>query len=415
VRTLAKALAPVYMRVSGSWAAHTYFDVEGTTNGVVPEGFRAVLTTEQWDGVISFAKEVDAKLVTSMANTDGAHDETGAWNPTNSMAFLRYTQERGLEIAAAEFMNEPDIANLIGAPAGYTPADYGRDVRIFVQALRETCPNTKFVGPGSAAGGDAPIFDGPPRMEHLSTEELMREADTPPEIFTYHHYYGLSDRGGEGPHHPTADVVLTEEHLAKTERTLNTYRRIHDLYAPGTPYWNTETADAAMGGNTWGPTWLDVPRYVDQLGRLAKLNVTAVMHNTLCASDYGMLDDATHLPRPKYWAAWLWAQFMGTTVYDVHIPLREGLHAYAHSRRNGDGYTLVLINTSRTDATSVELPAGSAAYVLTSTEVRGSTVQCNGSTLAMVDDHTMPQLTAVAAEGDFTLPPISVTYVTVPA
>ena len=68
----------------------------------------------------------------------------------------------------------------------------------------------------------------------------------------------------------------------------------------------TETADAACGGNPWAATFLDTFRYLDQLGRLAKQGVQVVAHNTLAASDYGLLDEHTFAPRPNYWGALLW-------------------------------------------------------------------------------------------------------------
>lgn len=410
IRTLTKALGPAYMRVSGSWASHTYFDIDGV--GAHPEGYDANLTIEQWDGVIDFAKTVDAELVTSMANTEGAHDETGAWNPGNSRRWLQYTREHGLKIAAAEFMNEPDVASLMGAPKGYNAVDYGRDVRIFAKMLREVSPESKFIGPGSAVGGDGATFAVP--IPHIPTRDLMKEANTAPDIFSYHHYYGLSERG-RGMAHQPADRVLTEEYLALTERTLDSYAAIHDEYAPGTPYWNTETGDAAMGGNSWSPTWLDCPRYIDQLGRLARRNVTAVMHNTLCASDYALLDDVTHAPRAKYWAALLWARTMGTMVYDTSIPLREGLHLYAHSRRDGKpGYALVAINTSRDAETVVSLPLAADIYMLTGEALRSQTVLCNGTVLKMVDDHTLPEIAPRrVGAGELTLPPVSITFITI--
>lgn len=409
IRTLAKALGPAYVRVSGSWASHTYFDIDGV--GAHPDGYDANLTVEQWDGVIDFANAVDAELVTSMANTEGAHDETGAWNPENSRRWLQYTREHGLKIAAAEFMNEPDVAGMLGAPKGYSAADYGRDVRIFVQMLREVSPETKFIGPGSAVGGDASMFAIP--IPHIPTRDLMAETNIAPDIFSYHHYYGLSERG-RGLGHQPADRVLTEEYLALTERTLESYKSVHDEFAPGTPYWNTETGDAAMGGNSWSPTWLDCPRYIDQLGRLARRNVTAVMHNTLCASDYALLDDVTHAPRAKYWAALLWAKTMGTTVYDAKVPLREGLHLYAHSRRDGKpGHALVAINTSRDSNTVVSLPSAADVYQLTGASLRGQVVLCNDVPLRMVDDHTLPTITPRAVQaGEFVLPPVSITFMT---
>ena len=83
--------------------------------------------------------------------------------------------------------------------------------------------------------------------------------------------------------------------------------------------WLTETAGAACGGDPWASTFLDTFRYLDQLGRLAKAGVQMVAHNTLAASDYGLLDEKTLRPRPSYWAALLWRRLMGTTVLDAGV------------------------------------------------------------------------------------------------
>jgi hypothetical protein len=48
--------------------------------------------------------------------------------------------------------------------------------------------------------------------------------------------------------------------------------------------------------------------------------VSAIYHNTLAASEYGLLDPTTFAPRPNYWAALLWRRLMGTTVLDAAPP-----------------------------------------------------------------------------------------------
>lgn len=411
IRTLASALGPAYVRVSGSWSAHTYFDDDNSTEGISPDGYHAVLSTEKWDGLIEFAKHVDATLVTSMANTSGAHHADGAWNPANSRALLAYTIAHGLEVAGAEFMNEPDLAPMHGAPDGYTTADYVRDVAIFEQMLREVAPNAQFLGPGAVYSRVR--GKNSPKMPSFSIDDLMVGRAGSPDVFSYHFYYGLSERGG-GYSHVPAERVLTEEYLASAEIALEGFIAVRDDYVPNAPIWLTETADAALGGNTWGPTWLDVPRYIDQLGRVARNGVTSVMHNTLCASDYGMVDSRTHLPRAKYWAAWMWAHVMGTKVFDSGIAIQEGLHAYVHDRRNGPGFAAAIINNSQTSPTTVSVPDGTQAYVLTGPVLRGTQVACNGEVLAMVDDSTMPTVQGVAVAGDVVLPPVSVTFLTIP-
>ena len=119
--------------------------------------------------------------------------------------------------------------------------------------------------------------------------------------------------------------------------------------------WLTETAEAACGGNPWASTFLDTFRYLDQLGRLAKAGVQMVAHNTLAASDYGLLDEKTLRPRPNYWAALLWRRLMGTIVLDAVV--HHGTHLYAHCRRGMRGaVTLLAINTDRTNAATLRLP-----------------------------------------------------------
>ena len=91
LRTLAKALGPAWVRVSGSWATGTYYDFDNHTNGVIPEGYRTVLTKEQWTGVLDFVKECDAKLLVSVANCAGTHAATGKWEPDQLKLLFDYS------------------------------------------------------------------------------------------------------------------------------------------------------------------------------------------------------------------------------------------------------------------------------------------------------------------------------------
>ena len=130
-------------------------------------------------------------------------------------------------------------------------------------------------------------------------------------------------------------------------KTLVFYRNLRDQFASGKPMWVTETADAACGGNPWASTFLDTFRYLDQLGRLAKQGVQVVMHNTLAASDYGLIDQKTLKPRPNYWRALLWRRLMGTTVLDSGVEIAEGRHVYAHCLRGASGGVTLLSSIIR--------------------------------------------------------------------
>ena len=59
LRKLALALAPAYLRVSGTWANTTYFADSDNAPSSPPAGFKAILTRQQWREVIDFAHAVE--------------------------------------------------------------------------------------------------------------------------------------------------------------------------------------------------------------------------------------------------------------------------------------------------------------------------------------------------------------------
>ncbi|MDR3564463.1 MAG: hypothetical protein P4N59_23935, partial [Negativicutes bacterium] len=79
LRKLASALAPSYVRTSGTWANHTYFAESDNAPSTPPEGFKGVLSRQQWKGLVDFSNAVNAPIVTSFATSPGVRDSTGLW------------------------------------------------------------------------------------------------------------------------------------------------------------------------------------------------------------------------------------------------------------------------------------------------------------------------------------------------
>jgi hypothetical protein len=402
LRKLAAALAPAYLRVSGSWANATYFADSDSAPSAPPPGFNGVLSRQQWRRAVDFSRAVGAQIVTSFAVSPGTRDAAGVWLPDQARRFLTYTYAVGGRVAAAEFMNEPNVSMTGGAPAGDNAAAYARDFRIFRSLVKENFPEMLVLGPGTAgeaaSASDMLAATGPGSLDGIS----------------YHHYGALSERcsGTSAP-----EEALSEEWLSRTDLTLAFYRSLRDKFEPGKPIWLTETAEAACGGNQWDATFRDTFRYLDQLGRLAKAGVRVVMHNTLAASDYGLLNERTLAPTPSYWGALLWRRLMGSVVLDPGVPVQAGLHVYAHCQRGTpDGVSLLILNFDRNAPHALTLPVASESYTLDATSMQDATVRLNGLPLRLNSQDNLPRIVGVrTAAGALTFAPASITFLTLPA
>jgi hypothetical protein len=417
LRKLAAALGPAYVRISGTWANNTYFPDADQAPEAPPKGFNGVLTRQQWKGAVDFVRAVDGRLVTSFAMSAGTRDAAGVWTPEQAARFLDYTKSIGGRIALAEFVNEPNLASIGGAPPGYDAAAYGRDFKVFRAFVKKAAPELVILGPGSVAER-ASSDTGASPIRMLKTRDLLAAAGPGVDAFSYHHYGAVSQRCARAgsPMVSAPETALSEEWLSRTDETLAFYTALRDEFEPGKPMWLTETAEAACGGNPWAASFLDTFRYLDQLGRLARQGVQVVAHNTLAASDYALLEESDFTPRPSYWGALLWRRLMGKTVLDSGVPLGAGLHAYAFCLRDAPGgVALLVLNTDRTASQTLSLPAKAERYTLSSADLLSRQVQLNGTELKLAGNDDLPRLAGVAVPaGDLTLAPATITFLAVP-
>ncbi|MBA1204398.1 hypothetical protein G7009_22020 [Pseudomonas capeferrum] len=419
LRAMAQALGPAYMRISGTWANTTYFADTDTPPKDPPQGYGGVLTRQQWLAGIDFSRAVDAPIVTSMPTGVGTRGADGVWKPDQARRWLAFTKAHGGTVAAVEYMNEPTMASMGGAPEGYDAAAFGRDYRVFDAFMRKEYPDTKLLAPGSVGEANADwavAMGGYGNQKVLPAAELAvstGEADA----FSYHHYGAASQRCTAMGHQTSADQALSEDWLGRTDQTLAYYRGVRDKSMPGKPFWNTETADAACGGNPWGGTFLDTFRYLDQLGRLARQEVDVIFHNTLVASDYGLLDENTFEPKPNFWGALLWRRLMGTTVLDTGFVNRAGMHVYAHCLRDvPGGVGMLVLNTDRQKTRSLNLPVASNRYTLAAANLTDKAVSLNGTPLRLGANDALPAMEGSAtAAGELAFEPGSITFLTVPS
>ncbi len=419
LRNLAAALGPVYVRVSGTWENTTYFqNDDGPALQQPPEGFKSVLTRPEWKAVVGFSRAINAKIVTSVAVSDGARDPAGLWTPAQAKSLFDYTRSLGATIAAAEFMNEPTFAILGGAPKGYDAAAFAKDVRVFDAFLRKQSPKTIFLGPGSVGEGVSLLPSGA-AMKLIASEDMLKATGPIFDAFSYHYYGKASKRCGSTL---TLDQALTSDWLDRTDTVEAFYASLRDKYLPGKPMWLTETAEAACGGDPLAGQFVDSFRYLNQLGSLAQKGVQVVMHNTLASSDYGLLTSETYLPRPNYWASVLWNRTMGSIVLNPQpnpmSPNDTGLRFYAQCMKGNHtgGVTLLALNTDPHHSAAISLPNDATRYTLSATSLDSDRIALNGTQLDPAADGTLPAMNGQkVAAGTLQLAPASITFLTLPS
>ncbi len=423
LRKRAKELGPAWIRVSGSWATKTYYDFDGTTGGKAPEGYASVLTKEQWIGVLDFVKAVGGKLLISVSNCAGDHPNGGPLDLTQTKKIFTLSHEYGVDIDAAEFMNEPNMLAMSGAPQGYTAADYVRDQDIFNGWVRKNYPNCLIVGPCSLGEGGMAKVDMKSAgagigsmMKMCTTDDLMNGSQIPLDVFSYHYYNNVSERLGSmmAGMRWLANEAHTDAYLNVAPLNAKTYAPLRDKYVPGGQMWVTESGDAGGGGDTWASTYLDVLRTLNELGSFAAITDGVIFHNTLASSDYGFLQHGSFEPRPNFFAVLLWNTLMGTTVYDCGNPDTEGAHIYCHSRKDGkEGYAYLVINNSLTDTTTVTLPCDAELYTLGGNgDLRSRTMYLNGKPLAISENNEISAMNGKRQKaGSIDLAPGTCTFI----
>ena len=412
---LAKEFGPVWVRVSGTWATKTYYDFDGKG---MPAGYQSSLSRQQWENLINFVDAVGGKLLISVANCEGLHSAQEPWNPSEAEKIFALSKELGHPIDAVEFTNEPNMFQVTGFPAGYTVEHYIRDQELFHNWVKANYPDTILVGPCTVdtmkMGDMSSAGVGAAFGTTCSTDDLLSGAVIMPQVFSYHYYNGVSERGAAMGGHWPYEACLTEQYLEVAGNCARQYVARRDKYVPGGQMWVTESGDAGGGGDTWASTYLDVPRTLNELGEFCTITDGVIFHNTLASSDYGFLDHHDYSPRPNYFAALLWTRLMGQTVFGSGISLQEGAHVYCHNRKDGkDGYAYLVINNSTTEATSVELPQEAEVYVLAGRDgMRSSVMTLNGNDLVLGENDALPALEPVKqAAGAMELAPGSCAFI----
>ncbi|XP_044244062.1 heparanase isoform X2 [Ursus arctos] len=219
---------------------------------------------------------------------------------------------------------------------------------------------------------------------------------------TWHHYY-LNGRIA------TKEDFLNPDVLDTFTSSVQKVFQVVEETRPHKKVWLGETSSAYGGGapllsNTFvaGFMWLD------KLGLSARMGIEVVMRQVLFGAGNYHLVDENFEPLPDYWLSLLFKKLVGTSVFMASVkgPDRNKLRVYLHCTnvnhpryKEGD-LTLYALNlhnvTKRLRLPSHLFDKQVDKYLIKPLGLDGllsKSVQLNGRTLKMVDDHTLPALT----------------------
>ncbi|ERE88253.1 heparanase [Cricetulus griseus] len=298
------------------------------------------------------------------------------WNSSNAQLLLEYCASKGYNISW-ELGNEPN-SFWKKAHIFIDGLQLGEDFVQFRKLLRKSAfKNAKLYGPDV----------GQPRGK---TVKLLRS-------------YYLNGRIATKEDFLSSDVLDT--FISSVQKVLKVTKEMR----PGKKVWLGETSSAYGGGapslsNTFAAGFM----WLDKLGISAQMGIEVVMRQVFFGAGNYHLVDENFEPLPDYWLSLLFKKLVGPQVLMVRVKgldrskLRMYLHCTnTHHPKYQDGdltlYVLNLHNVTK----HVNLPyqlfnKPVDKYLLKPFGPEGllsKSVQLNGETLKIVDDHTLPALT----------------------
>ena len=415
LRNLSRELAPSVLRIGGSDADLTWYDLSDAPVEEPPTADEWVMTRAQWDRLNRFAVDLDFEVAFTLNVGPGARDEARVWQPDNARELIAYTVARGYPVTLWELGNEINAFQAIhGFEWGVSGAEYAVDFAAARALLDEVDPETPLAGPSSAywptVGEPIPVYP-----------EFMAEAGELVDVITWHYYPQQSSRCPLAVLEATPELMLAPERLAEAEIHAEEVERVRDAEAPGTPIWLGESGHAQCGGAVGiSDRFVSGFWWLDQLGRLARRNHQVVVRQTLSGSDYGILDDdGSFTPRPDYWNSVMWRRLMGTRVLAATRADDDAqLLSYAHCARDRAGAVAALLLNVGDEAVTVSfaeaLGERQERYLITTDDLLGRRWELNGEAKEADDSGALPPLDGAQGAGAMFMPATSIAFVVFP-
>ncbi|KAK6174488.1 hypothetical protein SNE40_017755 [Patella caerulea] len=407
--TLAKGLAPCYLRVGGTGADFLIFNrtqerqsKRKTNRDIDPVSLDFSMSVLDWDTLNQFVQQAGWELIFGLNALLRAN---GRWDPTNAIKLLKYTIEKGYKPAAYELGNEPDLYPRINNSV--SPASLVDDFGTLRHTLTSMSPS-----PPLLFGPDTAYVNG------YFQQFLQASKNTTVDAVTWHHYYFAGSSGTVEKYHNISILDSLKPLLIDAVGNCT-------QYAPNKPCWLGETSSSYSGGTTGvsdkyvaGFLWLD------KLGLSALYGLKCVIRQSFYGRNNSLIDVNLN-PNPDYWLTILYQRLVGSPVLNVSQNTDPNVRVYAHCTNtdSGMGYqkgsvTVYLMNLGH-DVVSVDINGGTSQnlYMLSPGDGNGLVspfVKLNGEILMLPNDMELPPLKPFYHEGTIALEALQFGFVVLP-
>ncbi|KAK7093965.1 heparanase-like [Littorina saxatilis] len=395
LHNVARALSPGYLRVGGTTADSTVFNIPASAG-------KTTLTPQNWQKVDQLAKLAGWELIFDL-NVNLRHN--GAWDSTNARSLLRFSSDHGIKVHCFQLGNEVNWFNYnfhYNLPAQRLQQDY--------QILKSLLHEFPQYSASCIVGPDTTSLLNTQTRQYF--EEFMKAEHSHPTLNNIGlHHYSLGNVAFNMNN-------MTDPQLMNTLHTeLQMANSIKHQYAPHTPLWFTETAAGYTTDyiNQYGDGFM----WLDKLGLSAQNGFSTVIRQ---AFFYSLVD--THFnPLPDYYATLLHKRLIQGSVLKVTAGTWDTLRVYAHCANhahNPSGAVTVIILNLQNHGASLTFSQFQGqqmqVYLLTPGDSHGlnsKTVALNGKRLGL-NNGQLPPLNPTTHTGSVAMAARSFGFVVFP-
>lgn len=414
------ALKPGMLRWPAGYDSQTYqFDANKTYVASTSQGSDKSLTPDFIDQYLALCKAVGAAPYIGINALNGSTE-----NAAQLVRYLNVTKKAGVKWF--HIGNEPDVD--VTDTASQTAA-YAAKFLAFRQAMTAVDPTIKLAGAELVTGARVLGVAGQPNW---LAPILDGTKSAPMDAIAWHYYPKDSSQTlATSSAAPSPNNLLLETASdwppAGLDFASQAFPLIHQTkaaLAPKAEVWVDEFAEdsgkangVGLADRAVGALWVS-----DALGRFAEQGADAVFRfifKTGAEHGYALLDP-NNVPRPDYYAMWLYANTFGDALVAAKSDAQSAVAVHAATRKSDGSLRVMLVNkTNVAKRVTVNLtdfaPKASGRYQLTANAYLDTSMQLNSQSLTPANIGQGEAAVVMTATPDacqttvLTLPPVSVT------